>query len=267
MSDIRLSKDMIGNKVRCVNKIDIYHPEQENIGTIVAYDEHDAIYNYKVQWPKGSTVGNDRWWAMNKCIELVKDDVTTSQKTTDMTNEEIWEMLRPKMEKNALTTQNIHTGSFWPIYTYNANDVHNAIAIAYRSGYERAIKGRPFKFNEKKKKEPMEYQSLAFKDEEGKWHLAPQPNLLENPFFTKKKNGHWVPVNPKKLPKEGAKIRYSRECKGYNNVDIEVGDTGVVEIYNSNWFGIKLDSPRSWMNWVCFDGIEDCLDVWVEDDE
>lgn len=158
MSDIRLSKDMIGNKVRCVNKIDIHHPEQGTIGTIVAYDEHDAICNYKVQWPKGSTVGNDRWWAINRCIELVKDDVTTSHKTTDMTNEEIWEMLKPKMEKNGLsaymfsisTVENIEGDIKWgKEQTYKANDVHNAIALAYKVGYLRAMKGRPFKIGDK----------------------------------------------------------------------------------------------------------------------
>lgn len=173
MSDIRLSKDMIGNKVRCVNKIDIHHPEQGTIGTIVAYDEHDAICNYKVQWPKGSTVGNDRWWVINKCIELVKDDVTTSQKTTDMTNEEIWEMIKPKMEKNGLksTTSTIRLPAKWCysdpvdiVKSYEENMVHNAIALAYKVGYLRAMKGRPFKIGEKKKKNGGHWEPVDIKD-------------------------------------------------------------------------------------------------------
>ena len=91
--NIKLSQDMVGNKVRCVNKIDIHHPEPGTIGTIVIYDEFDAICNYKVQWPKGSTIGDDRWWAINSCIELVEDDVTNEQGNLDMTNEEICEIL------------------------------------------------------------------------------------------------------------------------------------------------------------------------------
>lgn len=235
MSNIRLNEDMIGNKVRCVNKIDIHHPEQGTIGTIVAYDEHDAICNYKVQWPKGSTIGNDRWWAMNKCIELVEDDATTSQKITDMTNEEIWEMLKPKMEKNGLKTY-YRVTPYHNILSYDCDAVQNAIAIAYRSGYERAMKGRSFKFGEKKKK-----------------------------------NGHWEPVDPKNLPKAGTRVRYSRPDVDHNDSYIKLYDIGKVE-YKSNIFceefGIKLDKERrKGCDWVFFGGSEDSLDMWVEDDE
>lgn len=242
MSDIRLSKDMIGNKVRCVNKIDIHHPEQGAIGTIVAYDEHDAICNYKVQWPKGSTVGNDRWWAMNKCIELVKDDVTTSQKTTDMTNEEIWEMLKPKMEKNKL--EPMGTCTKWNgcapeyFYTYSEDDVHNAIAIAYRSGYERAMKSRPFKFGEKKKK-----------------------------------GGHWEPVDPENLPKEGTRVRYSRHIDDIGAEPfsdwskIQIGEETVV-MYAGNEFGVKdIHDIYCNSNFIYSAYHPERFDMWVEDDE
>lgn len=116
--------------------------------------------------------------------------------------------------------------------TYLEDDVHNAIALAYKVGYLRAMKGRPFKFGEKKKK-----------------------------------GGHWEPVDPENLPKEGTKVRYSRECKDYVDSDefICINDTGVVKL-EGYWFGVTLDNPHEY-KWICFDDVEDCLDMWVEDDE
>lgn len=161
-----------------------------------------------------------------------------SNYVNDMTNDEIWEMLKPKMEKNGLKKKmgalyigrNLVDG-FW---LYSPDDVHNAIAIAYRSGYERGLKGRPFKIGEKK-------------------------------------GGHWVPVDPNNLPKEGTRVRYSRECIAYLFAEkpiIKIGDLGVVCIYNG-WFGIKPEKPRNNYNWVSFNDKREanCLDMWVEDDE
>lgn len=142
-----------------------------------------------------------------------------SNYVNDMTNEEIWEMLQPKLLKN---------------YVF-PNNVSEAVGMAYRVGYLRAMKGRPFKIGEKKKK-----------------------------------GGHWEPVDPKNLPKEGTRVRYARECTSYGNNMVKLGDEGVVEwdgVYNPVWFGVKFDNPRSWMKWLCFDEEEKCLDVWVEDDE
>lgn len=165
----------------------------------------------------------------------------------EMTNEEIWEMLRPKMEKNGLsaymfsipTLENIEGDIKWvKEQTYKANDVHNAIALAYKVGYLRAMKDRPFKFGEKK---------------------------------VKKQGGHWEPVDPKNLPKEGTKVRYSRKCGKYKDNIIKIGDTGTVVfegMFTPLWFGMKPDKLRSDCTWFDFsEGDENCLDMWVEDDE
>lgn len=169
-----------------------------------------------------------------------------------MTNEEIWEMLEPKMEKNNVLSElgvlcqgedklnklldtSIIDGKY-VTDVYPARTVQYAIALAYRSGYERAMKGRPFKIGEKKKQ-----------------------------------SGHWVPVDPNNLPKEGTKVRYSRECSVYSKDIIKIGDTGVVVwegMFTPMWFGIRPDSPRSYLTWIDFgNGAESCLDMWVEDDE
>lgn len=134
----------------------------------------------------------------------------------DMTNEEIWKMLQPKLLKNYI----------FP------NNVSEAVAMAYKVGYLRAIKGRPFKIGEKKKK-----------------------------------GGYWEPIDPNNLPKEGTKVRYSRECKDYSDSDeyICINNTGTVKLENY-WFGVELDNPHKY-EWISFDETPSCLDMWVEDDE
>lgn len=171
----------------------------------------------------------------------------------NLTNKEIWDFLKNKMSKNGLVPKasiiNTHVEDYPNneieiIKAYYESDVANAIAIAYRSGYERAMKGHPFKIGEKK---------------------------------AKKQGGHWEPVDPENLPKEGTKVRYARECRDYSEDAlynfgrsvVEIGDTGHVNVSNDSWFGIRLDNPRSIYSWLSFDdnGMAASLDMWVEDDE
>lgn len=226
---IKLSEDMIGKKVRCINKADCFHPKVGTVGVIVEFDKVDNnTMAYFISWPEGTTTGNDEWWARNNCIELVEDE----QEIPGMTNEEIWEMLEPKMDKNGFVGFNLWDGDT----VYYEFDVINAVAIAYRSGYERCMKGRPFKFGEKKEK---------------------------------KQSGHWESVDSKKLPKNGTKVRYTR----YNvyweeKTDWKIGDCGHVLIFKGEKysFGVcpdKTDSRHAW-DWC---NCPECLDMWVEDDE
>lgn len=177
----------------------------------------------------------------------------------NLTNKEIWDFLKNKMSKNGLVPKAsiIHThvedypnNEIEIIKAYYQSDVINAIAIAYRSGYLRAMKGRPFMIGKKKAKEIKE---------------------------EKKQGGKWVPVDPNNLPKEGTKVRYARECRDYSKDAfynfgtsvVEIGDTGHVNVNNCGWFGIRLDNPRSIYSWLSFgnERIQSCLDMWVEDDE
>ena len=146
-----------------------------------------------------------------------------------MTNEEIWKMLKPKMEKNGLKTY-YRVTPYHHILSYDCADAQKAIAIAYRSGYERAMKGRPFKIGEKKKK-----------------------------------GGHWEPVDPNNLPKEGTKVRYSRPIcfeDEFYLIGWNVGDEGIVN-YHGNYFGVK----REGKNWDGIGMFGYYFDMWVEDDE
>lgn len=226
---IKLSEDMVGKKVRCINKADCFHPKVGTVGVIVEFDKVDNnTMAYFISWPKGTTTGNDEWWAYNNCIELVED----KQEIPDMTNEEIWEMLEPKMEKNGLTYLHYgYDGDGKKFFYYKDSDVINAIAVAYRSGYERCMKGRPFKFRENKVKKE------------------------------KKQSGHWEPVDPENLPKEGTKVRYV-ESRGHV-FGLYDGDTGTVVSglgFNVNMNRINLVIHTSKI-------IGKYFDMWVEDDE
>ena len=165
----------------------------------------------------------------------------------DMTNEEIWEMLESKMRKNglkkkmgALYCDNKLTNGYW---VYTPDDVHNAIALAYKVGYLRSQKGRPFKIGSNKT-----------------GHSEPK----------KEKTGHWVPVDPDNLPKEGTKVRYSRESKEYSiekEPMIAIGDIGEFSYGKILGLpGIRFDDGRFW-NWVSFSNEPECLDMWMEDNE
>ena len=113
-----------------------FYPKMGTIGVVLMYDcEDGAIF---VQWPKGSTMGDDKWWVFpNQNAQLVKDNIE------NVTNNEIWKMLKPKMEKNNISP--IFYGEY-----YSTKDVHDAVALAYKIGYLRATKGRPFKYSQTK---------------------------------------------------------------------------------------------------------------------
>lgn len=232
-----MSKFNVGDKVRYIGKDHIdypkYYPTIGTIGKIIgALDDDPDCY---IQWPKNSTSGNDEHWCSTDDIELVEN--------VDMANEEIWKMLEPKMVKNGLksTTSTVRLPAQWCygdpvdiVKSYEENMVHNAIALAYKVGYLRAIKGRPFKVGEKKK------------------------------------GGHWEPVDPNNLPREGTKVRYSRESEEYSSQEepiIALRDIGQFSYGKILGLpGIRFHDGRFW-DWVSFSNELECLDMWVEDDE
>ena len=232
-----VNETLIGKKVRFVGKsagefYELFAPDYGTIGTITDVCGGDM----EVEWPKGSVVNDGAFWYTKNELELVEE----------MTNEEIWEMLKPKMEKNGFLDKAFEVCFIDRACEHNVNkkevflkkDVCEAIALAYKVGYLRSQKGRPFKIGEKKKK-----------------------------------GGHWVPVDPDNLPKEGTRVRYTRERREYKNCSnkITLGSTGIVRLKGPehNWFGMSLDDYEGiYYNWFSFDGLTaKSLDMWVEDDE
>lgn len=220
-----MSKFKVGDKVIAISK-QAHKDDPESypkVGTIGYVQEAEGGSKlYKVQWQFGSTSCNDLWYAREDEIELFN---------RDMANEEIWKMLESKMRKNGLKpcgSRLLFTGNISNVYAWE--DVHNAIALAYKVGYLRAMKGRPFKFGEKKKR-----------------------------------GGHWEPVDPENLPKEGTRVRYSRQIcfeDEFYLIGWNVGDEGIVN-YHGNYFGVKHEGK----NWDGVGIFGYYFDMWVEDDE
>ena len=69
-----------------------------------------------------------------------------------LSDDEIYDMLKPKMKNNNVWNHGYRVVAYDDGYhlVREDNDVINAIALAYRSGYLRAKKGRPFKIGGEK---------------------------------------------------------------------------------------------------------------------
>ena len=241
---IELGKNMVGKKVRLVNKEEHYYTVSNgSIGTIIDFDEDDDITPYQVKWESGE-IG----WVFARDIEEIE-----SNPISEMTNKEIWEMLKPKMEKNGLksTVSVTRVPTLWDgkdlikfKKAYYEDDVHNAIALSYKVGYLRSQKGRPFKIG---------------------------GNKTGHSETKKGKTGHWVPVDPKNLPKEGTRVRYSRQFNDNvyntfeNRTNMKIGETTVVKYNNFGAFGVK--PIHGTKEWWCSSSYPDRFDMWVEDDE
>ena len=151
---MKVTEDMIGKKVVMVDRSicdDDYdcYPKNGTVGTIVELynSDYDGL-NVQVQWTKGSTSDDDLWWVDERAIELYEDD-------TQMPYDKIWKMLEPKMEKNGLchylySVYDNELENAEPEWLYKPEDFEKAVALAYKVGYMRAIKGRPFKYGRQK---------------------------------------------------------------------------------------------------------------------
>lgn len=147
----------IGKKVRMVNGDKHkgnpnWYPKVGTVGTIVDLSwTNNSVY---VNWGENSGVGKglDRsytWCIDWKSIELV-DDINPH-----MTDEEIWEMFKPKMEKLGInyygeaTIRKVRNNEFI-CEMFSMSTVQKLVATVYRSGYGRGQKGRPFMIGETK---------------------------------------------------------------------------------------------------------------------
>ena len=74
------------------------------------------------------------------------------QELPDVSDDEIYDMLKPKMKNSNVWNHGYRVVAYDDGYhlVREDNDVINAIALAYRSGYLRAKKGRPFKIGGEK---------------------------------------------------------------------------------------------------------------------
>lgn len=99
-------------------------------------------------------IGNDSY----KMVE--EDDIVLIEEVPDLTDDEIYNMLKPKLESMCMKTEyhkllpTVFELEFESQNDYDPyipeSDVIKAIALAYRSGYLRAKKGRAFKIGGEK---------------------------------------------------------------------------------------------------------------------
>ena len=76
-----------------------------------------------------------------------EDRIVAYEKEIDMSDDEIYNMLKLKLDKADV----LKYGYYYRDHTvFNADETIKAIALAYRSGYLRAKKGRPFKIGGEK---------------------------------------------------------------------------------------------------------------------
>ena len=87
----------------------------------------------------------------NYYVIMPEDDLVLYDETA-LSDDEIYDMLKPKMKNSNVWNHGYRAVAYDDGYhlVREDNDVVNAIALAYRSGYLRAKKGRPFKIGGEK---------------------------------------------------------------------------------------------------------------------
>lgn len=129
----------VGDKVVFINadkhkELSFCYPEVGTIGTVMLSGGKSLV----VDWGDAKSIDNNAngtksWW----CSE---EDVKPYVQENGCTDEEVWKMLKPKMER--IVTILADVDNFH-------DEVKKMVVDAYRSGYGRAIKGRPFRIKPK----------------------------------------------------------------------------------------------------------------------
>ena len=220
-----VNETLIGKKVRFVGKptsefYELFAPDSDTIGTITDVCGGDM----EVEWPKGSVVNDGAFWYTKNELELVEE----------MTNEEIWEMLKPKMEKLGINYNEVYIG--YRSILIDIPTIQKLVATTYRSGYGRGQKGRSFKIGEKKQQGP-----------------------------------HWEWIKPNEIVPDGTKVRYMKRAEdddGHNPYYPKIGQE-CIKLNPSWWsdsdFWVQFEGSE--YEYTCFNSSRDCFQKWVEDDE
>lgn len=127
-----MSKFKVGDKVAPVDTPTVYFWRIASIG-------HDSAF---VKIPP--------YYESGFVVRLVS--LTLYQELPDMSDDEIYDMLKPEMKNSNVWSHGYRAVGYHDGYhlVREDNDVIKAIDLAYRSGYLRAKKGRPFKIGGEK---------------------------------------------------------------------------------------------------------------------
>lgn len=139
-----MNKFNVGDKVVFTNgdkheRMSRFYPAVGSIGIVRDRDKNDD--GVLIDWDEAEGVytnGNyaaKAWWCEEEDIKLC-----------EYTDDEVWEMLKPKMRQFVRTESDIYLHS---------PTVKNMVVAAYRSGYGRATKGRSFIIKSREVKNPF----------------------------------------------------------------------------------------------------------------
>lgn len=154
-----MRKFKVGDKVIIKNpdfRLLCFNEEKGRVA-YVEPDDYDGFLVYEVII-KNSNDSNSFVWVEEDWVVL--DPEYTKNQNPEMTNDEIYNMLKPKMQKMGIdyngsmtrvTMSDYETKSI--DYYMPIEDVKRLVATVYRSGYGRGQKGRPFIIREKKKQD------------------------------------------------------------------------------------------------------------------
>lgn len=227
-------ENWIGRKVQMAVDVGnpVWYPKVNTVGTIVRIDNSAALVNWgKESGVEKNSKGKYEWYVPWSKITPV---------ISYMTDEEIWEMFKPKMEKLGINPDGtyIRYRSLLdePKNYMDIPTVQKLVATAYRSGYGRGQKGRPFAIGEMKKQGP-----------------------------------HWEWIKPNEIVPDGTKVRYMKRARDDNGNDPYYPNIGQECIklnapgFSDTGFWVQFEGSE--YDFTCLNYSRDCFQKWVEDDE
>ena len=122
------------------------------VGDKVALNNSPNVLLGQVEFDACETFGGYYIKMEENYYAIMPEDVLVLYNEPTLSDYEIYDMLKPKMKNSNIWNHGYRAVAYYDGYhlVREDNDVVKAIALAYRSGYLRAKKGRPFKIGGEK---------------------------------------------------------------------------------------------------------------------
>lgn len=122
------------------------------VGDKVALNNSPNVLLGQVEWDLCEVFGGYYIQMEENYYAIMPEDELVLYNEPTLSDDEIYDMLKPKMKKSNVWNHGYRVVAYNDGYhlVRDDNDVIKAIALAYRSGYLRAKKGRPFKIGGEK---------------------------------------------------------------------------------------------------------------------
>ena len=122
------------------------------VGDKVALNNSPNVLLGQVEWDLCEVFGGYYIKMEENYYAIMPEDELVLYNEPTLSDYEIYDMLKPKMKNSNIWNHGYRAVAYYDGYhlVRDDNDVIKAIALAYRSGYLRAKKGRPFKIGGEK---------------------------------------------------------------------------------------------------------------------